>query len=95
MIIREMNIYNEALIEFGISAQVDMAIEEMSELIQALSKFKRDKGHIDNIQEEIADVEIMLEQMKMVFDPHNAISSVKKHKQYGLYNIIQEIRNKN
>lgn len=48
--------------------QLDIAIEEMSELIQAICKQKRGKCNLDNILEEIVDVEIMLEQLKMIYD---------------------------
>lgn len=72
-------ILKEALFTFGIDAQIDMAIEEMSELTKALCKYKRSAkkykglqthplGVFDNVREEIADVEIMLEQMRLVFD---------------------------
>lgn len=48
----------------GDEAQENMCIEEMAELIQAINKKHRGKPH--NIPEEIADVEIMLEQLKLI-----------------------------
>ena len=56
----------EAVETFGSSSQVDMCIEECSELIQALCKLKR--GRDTNVEEEIADCLIMLEQMQFIFD---------------------------
>lgn len=47
--------------------QVVIAIEELSELQKELCKALRCKTNFDNIAEEIADVEIMLEQMKIYF----------------------------
>ena len=42
-------------------------MEEMSELQKELCKDLRGRGSFEHIAEEIADVEIMLEQMKMLF----------------------------
>ena len=47
--------------------QVAVAIEELSELQKELCKSLRCKANFDNMTEEIADVEIMLEQMKIYF----------------------------
>lgn len=64
----------EFLCEYGADAQVDMAIEEMSELIKAFLKWRRSRKNVmelknlmKNIEEEIADVRIMLRQMELLF----------------------------
>ena len=65
-----------------ITYNIDLAIEEMSELIQALSKHKRllqedktlrvDKTQIrENIIEEIADVNIVLIKLKEMYFENN------------------------
>lgn len=72
---REMAIYEEAVEKYGKIAQIDQAIEEMGELIVALNKFKRHLrfayGDYEEImaavQEERADVEIMLYQLHVIF----------------------------
>lgn len=49
---------------YGIFNQRDMLVEECAELIQAISKCKRgEPGGYDNFLEEMADVQIMLDQM--------------------------------
>lgn len=48
--------------------QIIIAIEELSELQKELCKALRNNANYDNIVEEIADVEIMLEQMKIYFE---------------------------
>jgi len=55
---------------YGINNQKEMAIEEMSELIQAIQKLKRCpmsvesyRKTLDNLVEEIADVTIMMYQL--------------------------------
>lgn len=66
MTYEQMQILNELVSKFK-EKQVDVCIEEMSELIQALCKFKRGKLNLDNLIEEIADVHIMLMQMLLFF----------------------------
>jgi len=63
--LKEQRIYRAAVNTYGEESQVGMMIEEMSELTQALCKMKRGKDH--NITEELADVEIMLNQLKLMF----------------------------
>ena len=70
-------IYKSAITKYGEHTQIDMAIEEMAELTQALSKYKRGKSH--NVEEEIADVEIMLEQMRLIFDSKK-VDEIKQEK---------------
>lgn len=64
---------------YGFDAQTNQLIEECAELIQATNKYKRqflrgqhvresgDKAPRDMIVEEIADVEVMLCQIKQLF----------------------------
>lgn len=56
-----------AVEKFGKQSQIDMAIEECSELINALCKLRRERvGPIDVITE-IADVQIMCAQLAYIF----------------------------
>lgn len=57
-------ILKKAISQNGEYGQLDICIEEMAELTQAISKLKR--GLPSNIEEEVADVEIMLEQVRMM-----------------------------
>lgn len=75
---REGKILESAIKMWGEEAQIVVAIEEMSELTKALSKYLRyyvaeqgDHGQIvADIREEMADVGIMLNQMELIFgDP--------------------------
>lgn len=68
----QRSVLRKAIATYGKDAQVFMAIEEMSELMKALSKEYRASASqksrtIENIAEEIADVSIMLEQLRMIF----------------------------
>lgn len=72
---QEMALYEKAVEKFGEEAQILIAIEEMSELTKALLKYLRYKqfGQLDKettikaIAEERADVEIMLNQLHVIF----------------------------
>jgi hypothetical protein len=59
----------DAISTYGYHAQVRMAVEELSELIKALCKHERKPCEMTRqaILEELADVQIMLWQMEMVF----------------------------
>lgn len=67
---------NKAAIEYyGAKMQENQCIEECVELIQAINKKHRGWEH--NIPEEIADVEICLEQLKMI---NNCADEVERYK---------------
>lgn len=69
---------------YGGEAQIKMAVEEMSELTQALMKsFRKDvdiNAVRENIVEEIADVEIMLDQLKLIFSCYSQVFDCKEYK---------------
>ena len=57
-----------------------MLFEEMSELQKELCKHFRGKTREDWISEEIADVEIILEQIKLIFNIENEVQEMKEFK---------------
>ena len=63
-------LYKKAIQKWGKESQINMAIEECAELIVALSKrFRNRNGStVDDVIGEMVDVEIMLEQLKLIFD---------------------------
>lgn len=63
----QINVMIAALEYYGNNPQVDVAIEEMSELIKELLKNRRGKENRSMIADEMADVYIMLEQLKFIF----------------------------
>ncbi len=76
-------LYIKAIIEWGEAAQVRMAIEECSELITVLAKQGRNRNGstTDDVLGEMADVEIMLEQLKIIFDYESSILNTSTFKQ--------------
>ena len=76
---KEIEIYKEAYKKFG-DTQLDVAIEEMSELTKELCKYKRNYANRMALVEEIADVKIMIEQLIYIFDCSNEVETVKRMK---------------
>lgn len=84
-------IYQEAVDLWGIGSQIIKMIEEMSELTAELCYELYDRGSVEAIMEELADVEIMLEQLKVVFPSTEAI---KKEKLERLALLIEKEKSK-
>lgn len=82
-------LYRLALNTWGIYAQIDVAIEEMSELIKELVKYKRGKGVYEHMAEEIADVSIMLEQIVLAFNFDEQVYEQKKFKLNRLKKLLE------
>lgn len=70
----KQEILNLAINTYGAQAQEMVLLEEMSELQKEICKYWRGRDNTRAIAEEIADVEIMLEQMKMIFQCADAVS---------------------
>lgn len=64
-----IEVIEKAVETYGPEAQTDMMMEEMSELIKALLKHRRNPSAdtLANIREEMADVQIMLDQMRLIY----------------------------
>jgi len=77
-------LYRAALTKWGADAQTAMCVEEMSELTKELCKWKRGKDNFNEIAEEIADVEIMLEQIKLLHGASAKVETVKVYKRSRL-----------
>lgn len=76
-----IEILEKAIRHYGRQHQQIKAVEELSELQVALLKCLDGRCNINNIEEEIADVEIMLIQLKKMFaiDP-NKLETIKAGK---------------
>ena len=75
-----MSTIKDAVETFGEVSQVVVAIEELSELMKELCKLLRGEYHIDDMAEEMADVEIMLEQLRVIFANDEKIERWKSMK---------------
>lgn len=65
---------------YGKNSQILIAIEEMSELTKELCKYKRNFERRKEIIEELADCQIMLEQLTELFGVENAVSNMIDYK---------------
>lgn len=79
----------------GMNKQLDVAIEELSELMKAICKVKRysytQEDCLVNLAEEMADVEIILAELKVMFDNED---SVKEWKNYKLDRLEKRLNEK-
>lgn len=76
----EKEILTKAVDTWGVTAQITMVYEEMAELQKELCKNFRGKENVDEIAEEVADVEIMLEQLKIIFNIDDLVEEERKRK---------------
>lgn len=65
--------YKAAIRKYGVDAQVLMAVEEMSELTKEICKLSRGKKDLNDLADEIADVTIMLEQLRLIYDLNDEV----------------------
>lgn len=75
--IQHRDTLTKALETWGADAQMLMMFEEMSELQKELCKNARGADNTDHIAEEIADVQIMLEQMIILHDVERKVEEYK------------------
>lgn len=90
-------LYRKALLKWGEGKQLDMIVEEASELIKAVQKFKRDPNArtalgTHGIVEELADMEIMIGQAKLMElnqPKGDVITTLAKFRQEKSDNLLQ------
>lgn len=85
-----MNVYQRAIMQWGDNHQAIVAIEELSELQKELCKYLRGNKNVTNLIEEIADVEIVVEQLKIMFDCSQSVDEWKERKLERLEKKMEE-----
>ena len=92
--IDSQELYKKAIEKWGKKSQVEMLIEECSEVIQAVQKLKREyfNNDLKKIYEvehhlcgELADLTIMLEQMNLIFEKPKPLKRACRHQQKKVY----------
>lgn len=74
-------LYQRCIDKWGIGLQMNMLIEESSELITVISRIMRGRDKIlNNLIEEIADVELLLGQIKYVYNIEEMVLIEKDRK---------------
>lgn len=84
----EKEILALAVKTWGDDAQSKMVLEEMAELQKEICKNWRGKENRDQIADEIADVEIMLAQLKMI---HGIEELVEVHRKMKLARLAERL----
>ena len=75
-----IQLLNKAIHKFGMRNQMIVTMEECAELQKEISKYLRGQPNPAALAEEIADVEIMLEQLKLIADCHYKVTDAKEKK---------------
>ena len=91
----EVKTMQTCLDKWGLKPQVGQAIEECAELIVALQKYINRTPQVDmieNILDEIADVEIMLAQMRLVLGISD--STLRERIEYKFEKISRYLKTK-
>ncbi len=81
---KRIDLYDAALLKYGLQAQEDVLLEEMSELSKVILKGRRSRIIREDLVDEIADVEIMLEQIKQYHNLSNRVVERKRYKKRRL-----------
>ena len=95
---KNTDVYRKAIETFGLKNQIYMLMEECAELIQASNKVIRKNNNYEslyNLAEEIADVEIMIGQIKEEMKNVKLMTiKIKKEKVKKLQKLLDTVRGK-
>jgi NTP pyrophosphatase (non-canonical NTP hydrolase) len=88
----ERRMYREALARWGPDSQLFMLAEECAELIQAASKYRRRPSMDTQVSMlcEMADVDIMLGQMKVMLNDGGVFDEFRRAKLERLRKMLKE-----
>ncbi len=75
----DRELYDDALVVFGRDAQLGMIVEECAELIVAINQWSRGRLAARDVIDELADVEIMIEQARVMFGD-SSVNDAKREK---------------
>lgn len=88
-------LYRAAIKAWGAEAQTKMVFEEIAEFQEAICKCGRGRDTAEHVAEEIADVQIMLEQMAVLYGVENAVADYREIKLARLASRVEKAeRNK-
>ena len=89
-----MDILEKAIRHYGVENQMAQSIEELAELIVAINKCLRYKDDIEarnNLVEEVADVLIMIDQLKIIMNIKDY--EIECYRRYKLERLERRIEN--
>ena len=85
-----INICKRDVETYGKTHQIVICAEELAGLIKELSKNVQGHENLPQIAEKMANVEIMLEQIKIIFDLHKAVSAARLNKLRRLQSMLDK-----
>lgn len=87
----DRELYKAAIDLWGRELQLDMLQEECAELIAVINRWRRKRAKGSDLLDEIADVEIMIEQARVMFGD-SSINDAKREKLRRLEQRVLEAR---
>jgi NTP pyrophosphatase (non-canonical NTP hydrolase) len=91
--ITENKIYETAIKTFGINTQSRVFVEECAEaIVEVMHYYNRGRGTLDDVASELADVEIMLAQMKLIVNNEAGEDLVENYKQVKLLRLETNLK---
>ena len=88
----ELEVCTSAIETYGVDHQLVVCMEELAELTKEVTKHIRGRDNLPQIAEEIADVEVMLEQLKIMFGLKKAVPEIARAKLVRLQKRITKHR---
>lgn len=82
--------YTNALIRYGTTNQLVVALEELSECQKEICKILRGEGNFDHLAEEVADATIMLEQVRLICNCNQTVCEKMDEKIVRLDNNLKK-----
>lgn len=80
----DVELLRQAINHYGPDSQMNVAVEECSELQKEICKHFRGFNNVDHLAEEVADVAIMLQQLILIFNIGDDVSTYVRRKQARL-----------
>lgn len=95
MLVQTRDLYRKAIKKWGKELQSLMCIEEMTELMKEICKIIRNDYKVTaeakvKLAEEISDVEIMIEQLKLIYNIEDSVKGWKSIKLRRLEQRLEE-----
>ena len=83
------NTWRDAIDAWGSDAQIMMFIEESAEATEAILHHNRGKTDVDHVIEELADLQIMLHQMRALYDHDQKFLEIYHQKLQRLRDMLE------
>ena len=89
--IAKKKLYKKTLKKWGKEAQITLLIEELNELAVECCHLLRGRINFVSMTSEIADVEIMIDQIKHIYQMHEGVKLTKRDKLLRLERRLEEV----